>query len=102
MSIAVNKNEFPKFDRKSFFFQQILGLTKTDYTEGTYTGQIFINNSGVDKNQLKCDFIDGSIGSGIRQPILYRFAMDGPLGQKLIQRPRPKLKNPLLKKLCFM
>ena len=42
------------------FVQQIPGKYKTEKT---------INNTGIDKIDIKCDCITGSIVNGIREPI---------------------------------
>ena len=36
---------------------------------------------------MKCDFIDGSIQNGLRQPILYSFVLDKPSGYKVFCEP---------------
>ena len=43
---------------------------------GSYKSDKPINITGIDKVHLKCDCIDGSIVNGIREPILYSFALD--------------------------
>ena len=58
---------------------------------GSYKGDKPINNIGIDKNYLKCDCIQGSILNGIREPILYNFALSAPHGQKIYKEPRIKL-----------
>ena len=51
------------------FFQLIPGKDKSNRP---------INFTGVDKNHLKCNCIDGSIVKGVREPILYSFAHSSP------------------------
>ena len=59
------------------FYQLIAGSHKSDRP---------INITGIDKIHLKCDCIQGSIINGIREPILYSFALCSPPGQKKLQR----------------
>ena len=58
---------------------------------GSYKSEKPINITGIDKVHLKCDCIDGSIVNGIREPILYSFALSSPPGHKLYKEPRVKL-----------
>ena len=64
------------------FYQLIAGLYKSDKP---------INITGIDKIHLKCDCIQGSIVNGIREPILYSFALSSPPGHKIYKEPRIKL-----------
>ena len=64
------------------FYQLIAGSYKSDKT---------INITGIDKNHLKYDCIQGLIVNGIRKPILYSFAMSSPPGHKIYKEPRVKL-----------
>ena len=64
------------------FFQLILGSYKSDRP---------INFTGIDKTNLKCDSIQGSILNGIREPILYSFLLSSPPGHKIYKEPRVKL-----------
>ena len=89
------------FTEKSFFYT-ILGFTKSrfyplDDTDGFYQliagsyksdkpNKIF----GIDKIHLKCDCKQGSIVNGIREPILYSFALSSPPGHKINREPRIK------------
>ena len=63
------------------FYQSIAGLYKSDRP---------INITGIDKVHLKCDFIQGSIVNGIREPILFSFALSSPPGHKIYKEPRIK------------
>ena len=56
-----------------------------------YKSQKPINIAVVDKVHLKCDCINGSIGNGVREPILYSIGLFSPLGQKNFKEPRIKL-----------
>ena len=58
---------------------------------GTYKKDRPINITSIDKVHIKCGCIDGSILNGIRQPILYSFALDQPPGQKIYNEPKVKL-----------
>ena len=90
------------FTNKSFFYS-ILGFTLShsyplddidgfyQLIAGSYKGDKPINITGIDKNHLRCDCIDGSIVNGIREPILYSFALSSPPGHKLYKEPRVKL-----------
>ena len=49
---------------------------------GSYIIDKPVNISGIDKVHLKCDCIEGSIVNGIRQPVLYSFALSSPLVHK--------------------
>ena len=58
---------------------------------GSYKGDKPINIKGIDKIHLKCDCIQGSIVNGIREPIVYSFALSSPPGHKIYKEPRIKL-----------
>ena len=78
------------FTEKSFFYS-ILGFTRSRFyplddidgfsqlIAGSYKSDRPINITGLDKIHLKCDCIQGSIVNGIREPILYSFALSSPL-----------------------
>ena len=90
------------FTNKSFFYT-ILGFTQShqgplndrdgfyQLISGSYKSEKPINITGIDKFHLKCDCIRGSILNGIRQPILYSFALDQPPGHKIYKKPKVKL-----------
>ena len=90
------------FTEKSFFYT-ILGFTQScsypledidgfyQLVAGLYKSDKPINITGIDKVHLKCDCIQGSIGNGIREPILYSFAFSSPPGHKIYEEPRIKL-----------
>ena len=90
------------FTEKSFFYT-ILGFTRShsyplddidgfyQIIAGSYTSEKPINITGIDKIHLKCDCIQGSIVNGIREPILYSFALSSPPGHKIYKEPRVKL-----------
>ena len=90
------------FTEKSFFYT-ILGFTRShsyplddiegfyQLIAGSYKSEKPINITGIDKIHLKCDCIQGSIVNGIREPILYSFALSSPPGHKIYKEPRIKL-----------
>ena len=90
------------FTNKSFFYT-ILGFTQShqgplndiegfyQILAGSYEGDRPINITGIDKVHLKCDCIQGSIVNGVREPILYSFALSSPPGHKIFKEPRVKL-----------
>ena len=59
--------------------------------EGSYKSDKPINITGIDKIHLKCDCIQGSMVNGIREPILYSFALSSPPGHKIYKEPKVKL-----------
>ena len=95
-------NQTLLFTEKSFFFT-ILGFTQSrsyplddiegfyKLVAGLYKSDKPINITGIDKIHLKCDCILGSIIKGIREPILYSFALSSPPGHKIYKEPRIKL-----------
>ena len=74
------------FTEKSFFYT-ILGFTQSrsyplddidgfyQLIAGSYKSDKPFNITGIDKTHLKCDCIQGSIVNGVREPILYSFAL---------------------------
>ena len=90
------------FTETSFFYT-ILGFTRSrsyplddidgfyQLTAASYKSDKPINITGIDKIHLKCDCIQGSIVNGIREPILYSFALSSPPGHKIYKEPRIKL-----------
>ena len=90
------------FTEKSFFYT-ILGFTQSrsyplddidgfyQIIPGSYKSDRPINITGIDKIHLKCDCIQGSIVNGIREPILYSFALSTPPGHKVYKEPKVKL-----------
>ena len=90
------------FTNKSFFYT-ILGFTQShsyplkdidgfyQLIAGSYKSDKPINITGIDKVHLKCDCIKGSIMNGVREPILYSFALDQPPGYKIYKEPKVKL-----------
>ena len=90
------------FTNKSFFYT-ILGFTQShqgalndiegfyQILPGSYKFDNPVNNTGIDKVHLKCNVVDGSIVNGVREPILYSFALDQPPGHKIYKEPKVKL-----------
>ena len=90
------------FTEKSFFYT-ILGFIRSrsfplddiegfyQLIAGSYKSDKPINITGIDKVHLKCDCLQGSIVNGIREPILYSFALSSPPGHKIYKEPKVKL-----------
>ena len=90
------------FTEKSFFYT-ILGFTQSRFyplddiegfyqiIAGSYKSDKTINITGIDKIHLKCDCIHGSIVNGVRETILYSFALSSTPGHKIYKKPRVKL-----------
>ena len=74
------------------FLNTVLGCNHGwDYKHyNQYINQKIVNLSSTNKIHLKCDVIDGSVVNGIRQPILYNFALDKPSGYKVLCEPETK------------
>ena len=95
-------NQTLLFTEKSFFYT-ILGFTRShsyplddidgfyQFISGSYESDRPINITGIDKIHLKCNCIDGSIVNGVREPILYSFALDKPPRHKIYKEPKVKL-----------
>ena len=104
------------FTERSFFYT-ILGFTQSrsyplddidshyQIIAGSYKSDKPINITGIDKIHLICDCIQGSIVNGIREPILYSFALSSPPGHKIYKEPRIKLfkkiNKPVLSHITF-
>ena len=83
-------------DERSFFIT-LLGFTPYwDYKPTNaihadkprvYSSEKILNLSTIDKNHLKCDYIDGSVVNGLRQPILFSFVLNNPNGYKVFFEP---------------
>ena len=90
------------FTEESFFYT-ILGFTRSrsyplddidgfyQLIAGSYKSDRPINLTGNDKVHLKADCIQGTIVNGVREPILYSFALSSPPGHKIYKEPRVKL-----------
>ena len=98
----LKNNQTLLFTEKSFFYT-ILGFTQSrsyplddidDFYQlisGSYKSDKLINITGIDKIHLKCDCLQRSIANGIREPILFSFALSSPPGHKTYKKPRVKL-----------
>ena len=98
----LKNNQTLLFTEKSFFYT-ILGFTQSrsyplddidgfyQLIAGSYKSDKPVIITGIDKIHLKCDCIQGSIVNGIREPILYSFALSSPPGHKIYKEPRIKL-----------
>ena len=77
-----------RVDKKSFFHSLLGHDPYFDYKiPGIYTSDKILNLNTTNKIHLKCDFIDGSIQNGLRQPILFTFVLDKPSGYKIFCEP---------------
>ena len=77
------------FTNKSFFYTNLVFTRSRSYPSddieeffqliaGSYRSDRPINITGIDRIHLKCDFIQGSIVSGNREPFLFNFALSSP------------------------
>ena len=66
---------------------ELLGFTNTHYVQGTHISEKPVMITTTDKVHLKCDCVDGSIGNGIREQILFSFNLSAPPGYKIIKEP---------------
>ena len=95
-------NKTIRFTKRSFFYT-ILGFSHSQSAllgeiegfvqliPGSYKSDEPINIKGIDKIHLKCDCSDGSTVNGVREPILYSFAVSSPPGHKIYEEPRVEL-----------
>ena len=95
-------NQTLLFTNKSFFYT-VLGYTQShqgplndieglyQILAGSYKSKRPINITGTDKVHKKCDCIQGSFMTGVRESILYSFALSSPPGYKIYKEPRIKL-----------
>ena len=102
-----------RFDERSFF-HTLLGFEPYwDYKPtnayhvipGVYTSDKILNLNTTNKIHLKCDVIDGSVVSGVRQPILYSFVLDKLTGYKVFCEsetiPYKKINKSVLNTITF-
>ena len=66
---------------------KVLGLTNKEYQAGTHTSEKPVMISSTDKIHLKCDCVDGSFVSGIREQNLFSFNLGAPSGYKIMKKP---------------
>ena len=94
-------NETLIFTEKSFFFTILSFIQSHSYPlddiegfyqliAGSYKNDRPINMTGFDKVHLKANGIQRLIVNGIREPIIYSFALDQPPGYKIYKDPRIK------------
>ena len=86
-----------RFDKKSFFHTLLCFTPYWDYkptnaihadSPGVYTSdKITLNLNTIDKVHLKCDCIDGIFQNGVKQPILFSFVLNKPVGYKVFCEP---------------
>ena len=77
-----------RFDEKSVFSTILGSNSGWDYKHyNQYLSQKIKNLSGTIKVHLKSHAIDGSLVDGVRQPILYSFVLDKPVGYKVFCEP---------------
>ena len=98
----LKNNQTLIFTENSFFYT-ILGFTQSrsyplddidgfyQLIAGSYKSDKPIKITVIDKIHLKCDCIQGSIVNGIRESILFSFALSSPPGYKMYKEPRVKL-----------
>ena len=89
------------FTKRSFFCT-ILGFFQSysaplvhiegfiQFIPGAYKSDRPTNFTAIDKVHLKCDCNNGSFVNGIREPVLYSFALDKPPSRKIYNDPRLK------------
>ena len=99
---SLKNNQTLIFTEESSFYT-ILGFTTSRFyplddidgfyhlIAGSYKSDKPINITAIDKIHLKCDCIGCSIMDGVREPILYSFALSSPLGYRIYKEPRVKL-----------
>ena len=77
-----------RFHEKSFFCIVLGFISDWDYKHyKKYISQNILNLGITLKIHLKCDVIEGSVVSGLRQPILYSFVLDKKPGYKVFSEP---------------
>ena len=106
-------NKTISFTKKSFLYT-LLGFNQShpgplgdiegfvQLIPGTYKRDKPFNITGNDKIHLKCDCINGSILNGIRDPILYSFALDKSPCHKICNQAREKLFSKKINRFCFI
>ena len=81
-----------RFDKKSFFIN-ILGFsTYWDYKNCSGSGDEYYSEKNRNLNiskriHLNCDFNDGSVINGVREPNLYSFVLEKSPGYKVFPEP---------------
>ena len=100
-----------RFDKRSFLGFLSSFTPYWDYkptnadNPGVYTSDEILNLNTINEIQLNFDLIDGSVVTGVRGPILFRFILDKPAGYKVFCEPETthykKLNHSLLKSINF-
>ena len=103
-----------RFDENSFFHTFLSFTPSWDYkptnafhanSPGVYTSNKILNINIIIKINLKCDVFDSNIQDGVRQPILFNFVLDKPVGYKVFCEPGTiqykKLNKSVLNTLTF-
>ena len=86
--IVKSGNIAKRLDEISFFNTNLGFTPHWDYKHyDEYNSQKIASLTTTNKTHLKCDVIDGSILSGLRQPILLSFLLDKPSGYKVFLEP---------------
>ena len=67
------------------------GFTNKGYPLGTHTSEKPVMITTLDKINLNCDYVDGSIVNVIREQILISFNFSAPPGYKIIEEPNTTL-----------
>ena len=80
------KKEVKKVAMQSIH-RSILGLADNEYSSGKYICKNLYDTTGKYRIHLNCDFINGSIINGDREPILYRYGLKRPLDHKVVRNP---------------
>ena len=105
-------NKTIRFTKKSFLLV-ILGFTQsrlgelgdnpgfTQIIPGSYKSNKPINITGFGKVLLKPDCVQGSIVNGVRESILYSFALSSKPGHKIYKEPQTKRFKKVNKSLLF-
>ena len=72
---------------------------------GSYKSERPINFTSFDEVHLKCVCINDRIVNGVREPVLYSFALDQPAGKKIYKKPRinffKRVKESVLSHITF-
>ena len=71
----------------NYELNNLLGFTKTRYSEGTHISEKPVRITSTDKVHLKCDCVDSSIFNEFREQILFSFNLSDPPGYKVIKEP---------------
>ena len=99
---VLKTNQVLKFTRRSFF-STFLGFTQyhsgplndiegfVQVIPGTHIDNKLLKITGIDKVRSKYDCVNGSIVNGLREPIVYSFALNKFPDHKIYKEPKIKL-----------